>query len=285
MRYSGLAEFFKSAGTLRGPIAVILAEDSIELASTLQHHLHCGFRAVISLVAGKVDLPEALAEQIHIVPWDVQGEDALASAVNAVIDAAPSQWIYAGYNAEYLFYPFSQTRTVGEMLTFHAEERRSAMLTTVIDLYAADLGVAPNAVSRDEAHFDQVGYYAYTRRDGADGWADRQLDIFGGLRWRFEEHIPPTRRRIDRISLFQAKPGLWMLPDFTLNDAEMNTYASPWHNNLTATVTSFRAAKALRTNPGSRDAIHQFMWQNSVRFEWRSQQLMDLGFMEPGQWF
>ncbi len=48
---------------------------------------------------------------------------------------------------------------------------------------------------------------------------------------------------------------------------------------------SFRTAKALRTNPGSRDAIATFHWHNSVRFGWNSQQLMDLGLMEPGQWF
>jgi hypothetical protein len=41
----------------------------------------------------------------------------------------------------------------------------------------------------------------------------------------------------------------------------------------------------LRTNPGSRHAIPTFRWPNSVRFDWTSQQLMDLGLMEPGQWF
>jgi hypothetical protein len=65
----------------------------------------------------------------------------------------------------------------------------------------------------------------------------------------------------------------------------MNTYACPWHNNLTAAVCSFRTAKALRTNPGSRDAIQTFDWHNSTPFAWHSQQLMDLGLMEPGQWF
>ncbi len=54
---------------------------------------------------------------------------------------------------------------------------------------------------------------------------------------------------------------------------------------LTAAVCSFRTAKALRTNPGSRHAIQTFRWPNSVKFDWHSQQLMDLGLMEPGQWF
>jgi hypothetical protein len=31
--------------------------------------------------------------------------------------------------------------------------------------------------------------------------------------------------------------------------------------------------------------ITTFTWRNSVPFEWQSQQLFDLGLMEPGQWF
>ena len=76
-----------------------------------------------------------------------------------------------------------------------------------------------------------------------------------------------------------------MSAGFTFSEEEWNTYACPWHNNLTAAVCSFRTAKALRTNPGSRRAIRSFHWHNSVRFSWQSQQLMDLGLMEPGQWF
>jgi hypothetical protein len=105
------------------------------------------------------------------------------------------------------------------------------------------------------------------------------------LRWRFEEHIPEDRRKIDRIALFRARPGLRLRPDFTFTDEEYNTYACPWHNNITTAVMSFRTAKALRTNPGSKFDIRDFRWRNSTHFAWKSQQLMDLGLMEPGQWF
>jgi hypothetical protein len=176
---------------------------------------------------------------------------------------------------------------VRELLTFHAEERREAMLTYVIDLYAGDLERSGNAVSLEDAWLDRSGYYALARKDPDRDWQpkERQLDFYGGLRWRYEEHIPYARRRIDRVSLFRAKPGLKLLPDFTLSDEEMNTFTCRWHHSLTAAVCSFRTAKALRTNPGSRHAIQTFRWPNSVRFDWRSQQLMDLGLMEPGQWF
>ena len=84
---------------------------------------------------------------------------------------------------------------------------------------------------------------------------------------------------------FKTKPGLTLRSDFTLSDEEMNTYACPWHNNITTALVSFRTAKALKTNPGSRFDIHDFRWRNSTPFDWHSQQLMDLGLMEPGQWF
>lgn len=271
----------------QGPLAVILAEDGVEVASTLRHHLRAGFRTILLLAHPDMASVEADDASVHRIDHDIFAEGALVSAVNRVIRAAPSQWIYCGYNAEYLFHPFAETRSVGAMLAFHAEERRCAMLTTVIDLYAADLDQTPGAVCRESAMLDRLGYYALDRPDPAQPgqMKDRQRDLHGGLRWRFEEHVPRDRRRIDRIALFRARPGLELRADFTFNDPEYNTHACLWHRSLTAAVCSFRAAKALKANPNSSAAIRTFRWHNSVRFQWRAQQLLDLGLMEPGQWF
>jgi hypothetical protein len=289
MRYTNLSALFdrKAAGLGKGPLAIILAEDEVEVDSTLAHHLGCGFRDVVLLAPEGVMVTPDHEDQVHIVQHDVYAEGSLVEAVNRAIGLFPGTWLYYCHNAEYLFYPFRETRRIGELLAFHVEERREAMLTYVIDLYAGDLGAHPNAVALEDAWLDRSGYYALARKDPASDWQpkDRQLDFYGGLRWRFEEHIPYARRRIDRISLFRAKPGLTLLPDFTLSDEEMNTYACRWHNNVTAAVCSFRTAKALRTNPGSRHAIQSLHWPNSAQFDWHSQQLMDLGLMEPGQWF
>ncbi len=287
MRHSDLSSFLDRQQAKAGPVALVLAEDEVELDSTLSHLVKCGFSQVVLLAPDGVQIAESLEPMVHVVRHDVFAEGALVGAVNQAIAALPGTWLHYCHNAEYLFYPFCETRTVREMLAFHAEERREAMLTYVIDLYAGDLGAAPNAVDLSDAWLDRSGYYALARKDPADGWRprERQLDFYGGLRWRFEEHIPFGKRRIDRISLFKAKRGLKLLPDFTLSEQEMNTYACQWHHNLTAAVCSFRTAKALRTNPGSRHAISTFRWPNSVKFDWHSRQLMDLGLMEPGQWF
>ncbi|MEL7025706.1 MAG: hypothetical protein AAGO57_00560 [Pseudomonadota bacterium] len=288
MQYASLKEFQKSgrAALTIGPVAIVIAEDDIELDTTIRHNLISGFKSVLLFAPDAVPLAESLAPVVHRITYDTLAPDAAINAVNALIPMAPDgTWIYYSYNAEYLFYPFAETRTVGEMLTFHTEERRAAMLTYVVDLYAGDLGASDNAVSLDDAHLDKTGYYALGRKDAAGEVLDRQLDFYGGLRWRFEEHIPETRRKIDRVALFQTRKGLELLPDHTLNDAELNTYACPWHNNLTAAICSFRTAKALRMNAGSRYEIDSFRWHNSVPFTWDSRQLLDLGLMEPGQWF
>lgn len=270
----------------RGPVALIFVEDEVEVASTLRHHLDCGFASVLALIPDEFAIPAEVAARVHRIGFDPRPASAFAGAVNRLIAAAPGTWFYYGFNAEYLFYPFCETRTVGEMLAFHAEERREAMLAYVIDLYADDLAQVPSAVSIERAHLDRSGYYALARPDPATGRPrDRQLDFFGGLRWRYEEHIPKRSRRIDRISLFRAREGLVLQDDHTFNDQEFNTYACPWHHNVTAAVCSFRTAKALKRNPGSTFDIPTFTWHNSTPFEWNSRQLLDLGLMEPGQWF
>ena len=289
MRYTDLDDFLKrgSAALAKGPLSIVMAEDEVEIDSTLRHNLTTGFQNAVLLAPAEVVLAPDLEDRVHQVAHDVYADASLPEAVNRINDAAPGIWVYYCYNAEYLFFPFCETRTVRDFLSFHAEERREAMLTYVVDLYAGDLDRHGNAVSLEDAHLDRSGYYALARKDEAKNWApiERQLDFFGGLRWRFEEHVPWARRKIDRISIFKTRKGLRLGADFTFNEPEMNTYACPWHNNLTAAVCSFRTAKALRSNPGSRFDIQNFRWHNSIPFEWHSQQLMDLGQMEPGQWF
>jgi hypothetical protein len=289
MRHSSLAAFLQTAHDVlaQGPFALLLAEDAVEIESTVLHHLQAGFRAVLLLADPDIALPAATEAQIHRIDHDTHSLGAVQAAVNRVIEAAPGAWIYYGFNAEYLFHPFCEQRNIREMLAFHTEERRDAVLSYTIDLYADDLDRFPDAVSLTHAMLDRTGYYALGRTDPANHGhpKERQLDFFGGLRWRFEEHIPVAKRKIDRIALFRAKPGLVLRPDFTFSDEEYNTYACPWHHNITTAIVSFRTAKALKSNPGSRYDIHDFKWHNSVGFQWNSQQLMDLGLMEPGQWF
>ncbi|MBF9048926.1 hypothetical protein GTA62_04215 [Roseobacter sp. HKCCD9010] len=272
----------------KGPFAVIVAEDAIEVEASVMHCLQLGFGRVILLAPDQIALPDHPAEisdKIDVIRHRTRQQGAAQDAVNALIDKVPGQWLHYCYNGEFLFFPFCEDRSIGEAVAFTMEERRNSILTYVIDLYADDLTAYPNGVSLDTAHIDSSGYYAATRRNADDQILERQLNFYGGLRWRFEEHVPEPKRKIDRVGLFQARPGLRLRENHTLNDEEMNTYECPWHHSLSATICSFRVAKALRTNPGSRHDVPDFRWHKSTRFHWSSQQLMQLGLMEPGQWF
>lgn len=271
----------------RGPLALILCEDHAALTETLHHHLKLGFAHILALSPEPLALPECLAARVTNAIWDTRQPAAHVGAVNALNDAVPpGTWIYYGFNAEFLFFPFCESRSIAEMLAFHAEERRDAMLTYVLDLYPGDLDRAQDGVALDAAMLDRAGYYALGRRS-PDGqkFAERQMDVFGGLRWRFDEHLPQTSRRIDRIGLFRAAKGLRISPDHRMNITEYNTISCGWHHNLTAGIASFRIAKALMRNPASRARINGFTSPGSVEFGWNSVQLMELGLIEPGQWF
>ena len=287
-RYSSLNQFVSSASSvlLKGPVALIFVEDDVEVGTTLRHHIDCGFKHVVAFMPDAFELPKDLSDRVHRVRYDMSADAALETAVNAVIKAVPDLWFYYCYNAEYLFYPFCETRTVGEMIAFNMEERRATIMTYVVDLYADDLERFPDAVSLDHAHMDRSGYYALARnKPGTDWPEERQLDFFGGLRWRFEEHISEASRKIDRVALFKASKGLQLRSNHTFNEPEYNTYSCEWHHNISAAIMSFRTAKALKRNPGSSFDIQSFQWHNSAPFEWHSRQLLDLGLMEPGQWF
>ncbi|MGV6804851.1 MAG: hypothetical protein ACWA49_11640 [Ruegeria sp.] len=287
MQYESLDDFLKTGRVAlsKGPVALVFAEDDVELDGTLRHHLDLGFKAVIAFIPPEFTIQPEIAERVHHIVMRCVPRATVFDAVNRVIQAAPNVWMYYCYNSEYLFFPFCETRTVGELLAFHTEERRDAMLCHVIDIYADDLSAHPNGVAPDNAMLDSIGYYAHARHDAAGQPLERQLDMSGGLRWRFEDHIPFERRRIDRISIFKSRKGLTLLPDHTFNVAEYNTYSCPWHHNLTAAICSFRAAKALKSNAGSTFDIDSFRWPKSVPFQWNSRQLLDLGLIEPGQWF
>ncbi len=288
MDFSGLDEFISAqkATLKKGPIAIIFVEDAVEVESTLEHHLALGFKQIFVLAQKLPGLAEEISNEIITVYYDPLKKHAVRDAINTLMPHMGDAWVYTCFNAEYLFFPFSETRNFAELVAFHAEERRDSMLSYVIDIYAGDLNAAPSGVDRENAYLDKAGYYALARRDDKTHQPkERQLEFFGGLKWRFEEFVPYERRKIDRIAIFRARADLRMRDNFTFSNEEYNTHSCPWHNNITAAILSFRTAKALCHNPSSRVKISDFTWFNSALFTWSSQQLLDLGLIEPGQWF
>jgi len=113
---------------------------------------------------------------------------------------------------------------------------------------------------------DFSGYYALAQKSREGSVIGRQLNFYGGLRWRFEEHILNERGRIDRIALVRTEKDLTRRNDHAWSMEDRSTKACPWRHNLTAAVVAFRTAKALKSNPESRSKIDTFCWQNSTLF-------------------
>lgn len=170
MQYSGIKDFLSKGrdALAKGPVAMIFVEDEVEIDSTIRHHIEIGFKPVLVFMPAAFSLAKDTTDKVHRIDYEMTRPGALEDAVNAVIDAAPGLWMYYCYNAEYLFYPFCESRDVGEMLAFHTEERRDAMLAYVVDLYAGDLNQHGNAVSLEDSFIDRSGYYALARPDAAN---------------------------------------------------------------------------------------------------------------------
>ena len=131
MQYDSVQHFLRAgrAQLAKGPVALVFVEDDVEVDTTLRHHLDLGFAAVITFMPDAFDLAPDLAQLCTRVSMPTPRGQDMVDTVNAVTAAAPGLWIYFCFNAEYLFYPFCESRTIGEMLAFHTEERRDAMLT------------------------------------------------------------------------------------------------------------------------------------------------------------
>ena len=135
MHYVSLDQFLTDGkpALAKGPVAIVFAEDPVEVDTTLRHHLAAGFVQVLFLAPEGIDVPASLEPKIHWISHDLHAEDAVPKAVTRLIEAAPGTWLYYCYNAEYLFFPFSSSRSVAKLLAFHTEKRRGYMLTYIVD--------------------------------------------------------------------------------------------------------------------------------------------------------
>ncbi len=272
------ADLHKVVSLPPGPVALVLNEDDAELAATISHHARIGFDNIVVLGPERGP-PPAPAISLRAKP-----ELGLAAVVNPLLEALVGRWVLVVWNAEFFFFPFCEDRGARDAIAFAQSEGRHALHAVTVDLYGEQAGSVRQVVNREACFFDGVGYFAEDRFDGPEPVA-RQINVFGGLKWRYAQHVPWPRQHINRVPLFQVSQTTRLDEQGHLSDPEQNTYQSAWHHSLTGAVASFRVAKSLLHNPGSQVEIDTLMWSASTRFNWTSTQLMEAGFMEPGQWF
>ena len=95
-----------AAALAKGPIALILLEDDVEVGSSIRHHVDAGFKSVIVFGVPDIEIPDDLPAFVHRVDFDATVRDAQVTVVNAMMEKAAGHWMYYCYNTEYIFFPF-----------------------------------------------------------------------------------------------------------------------------------------------------------------------------------
>ena len=108
MRYDSLENFLTDGkdALLKGPIAMVFAEDDVEIDTTIRHHQQSGFDQILVFMSPMFDLAPDVADRVQRIDYNTTQEYSVQKAVNKIIAAAPGIWMYYCYNAEYLFHPF-----------------------------------------------------------------------------------------------------------------------------------------------------------------------------------
>lgn len=274
MRLETIDEYLGGPATGKGPIAVLLCETkamAAESASALQQR---GFQHIIAAGPGFDGVPDA--EWISAFPAPIHTARDRTATLNRLIEIHAGRWVLVCFNGDFLFYPFAETRSISDLTEFLGSERRTAIMTYGIDLYS-DRMISGEQPTRDDSWFDAQAWYGFERGDGL-------ADVYGGLGWRYEEYVPVATSRVNRPALFQARAGLRIGDDLWLDEDVMNTVACPWHNNPTMALMTTRRARMLLEHPNFKSAVTSLIWPKSEKFKWQSEQLVQHGLIEAGQW-
>ena len=275
MRYRTIAEFRRAGAALpSGIVAVLLCDQPWHARSSANRLAQQGAACILAIGGVNVDDPGC-----PVITIDEPVAEARAhQTLSALIPALAGRWVLWLWNGEYFVFPFGETRQIGDLTDFLADERRRSIYTYALDLYAHDLPAEAEAPEQSDLNIDRIGYHAYPRDN-------QQLRVYGGLGWRYREFLPDSARQIGRTALFLARPDLRMGAERLMEDEEYASVSCPWHHNPTAAIMSMRRARRVMAHPEFPAVRERLLWDGSERFDWTSAQLLELGLIEPGQWF
>ena len=153
--------------------ALVLNEDDIGLSDTIDHLRQLGFETIViaNLAETALSLDDVPSLQFPAAPRH--------EILTKLIQEIKGSWLHICFNAEFLAFPFSETRTIKDFTGFLQDERRKAAHVTVVDHYAVDLGASEYGFSKQDAQFDRSGYYARH----SETPEDPKEPIVGYLRW------------------------------------------------------------------------------------------------------
>ena len=109
--------------------------------------------------------------------------------------------------------------------------------------------------------------------------------LYGGIGWRMQARAGRPPPRLDRVMFLRLRPGLRCDATFRSGDPATDGLSGPWHRSPTIAAMSFRAARAVLAAPETAANPPDLAWSGARPWRWSSAELLDLGVIEPGQWF
>ena len=276
MKFDTVSAFAKTRPKLPGGVvAVLLCETRMQVAATARR-LEAQGASVILAIGQVTGMEDVSIPVIQIAERPTQR--GAWGMLNALIDALSDRWLLWLWNGEFFVFPYAETRTLRDLTDFLSDERRKMIFTYALDLYAHDLPAPEDDPTGEALNFDRIGYHAFPKEE-------QVLRLYGGLGWRFAEFTPKDLQQIGRTSLFRATKGVWMDRKYLFEDPDYASVSCKWHHNPTAAIMTLRRARRVMAHPRFHEARGKLIWEGSEPFDWNSQQLLELGMIEPGQWF
>ena len=99
----------------------------------MEHHIKPSFKQIIVFDKSLPEIDDDTLTQVTTVYVDTLADGCIELTINTLTPHLARTRIYAGFNAEYLYFSFSCSHSVAEFLAFHTEERRGSMLTYFVD--------------------------------------------------------------------------------------------------------------------------------------------------------
>lgn len=276
MEFRTIAEFARARPALPGAVvAVLLCESRLHAAASARRLARQGAAALVA-VGDAPDFGELPCPVLRIAEEPREG--AVAGVLNGLFDALAGRWVVWLWNGEFFVFPHGETRTLPDLAQFLDDERRSSLHTCALDLYADDLPRESEPPEEARLCFDRMGYYAFPR-------PDRGLRLFGGLGWRFEELTPGHMQQIGRAAMLRPARGVEIDRNLTFEHPDYASVSAPWHHSPTGAVMTLRRSWRIFAHPRFPELRRSLHWRGTTPFEWSSRQLLELGMIEPGQWF
>lgn len=276
MHYPTAKAFIRAKPSLpAGIVGIVLCESAVHADHSAQALVDRGVGTVIAIGAhGGITDPGVPVVRIDEAP-ELHSDRAI---LNTVFRALDGRWVVWLWNGEFLLFPFYETRTLADLTQFLADERRRALYAYAIDLYSRDMPPPAAPPDTSALYFDRIGYHAFPKDGG-------QLRLYGSLGWRFEELCPPALQPIGRTGLLKVGPDTVLDRERLFGQTDLDSVACPWHHNPTAAIFSLRRTQRILAHPGFGPVADRLFWDGSTQCQWSSRQLLELGMIEPGQWF